>query len=163
MDWNLIKSIVIPEGNVKKITANGSTLWEKASGIPYVPITSPDTEKFPAQQNSTILYELFTSDDSVWNSVERVSDGAYGYYCEEQDVFVEVKGIMDEPVMLMGFRSPNPNPEPIPEEDEELTAEPEPEEQPKLVCPYCGKEYKLEFYFNKHVAAHEAETEGGES
>ena len=38
MDFSGVKSITIPEGSVKKITANGVTLWEKISYTNLIPL-----------------------------------------------------------------------------------------------------------------------------
>ena len=37
MDFSGVKSITIPEGSVKKIVANGVTLWEKISYTNQIP------------------------------------------------------------------------------------------------------------------------------
>lgn len=39
MDFSGIKAITIPEGSVKKISANGVTLWEKVSYVNQIPLS----------------------------------------------------------------------------------------------------------------------------
>lgn len=43
MDFSGIKAITIPEGSVKKITANGVTLWEKISFVNQIPLSITST------------------------------------------------------------------------------------------------------------------------
>jgi hypothetical protein len=45
MDFSGIKTITIPEGSVKKITANGVTLWEKISFTNLLPLSIGSDKK----------------------------------------------------------------------------------------------------------------------
>ena len=45
MDFSGVKSITIPEGSVKKITANGVTLWEKISFVNQIPLSIGSDKK----------------------------------------------------------------------------------------------------------------------
>ena len=43
IDFTGVKAITIPEGSVKKITANGVTLWEKISFVNQIPLSITNT------------------------------------------------------------------------------------------------------------------------
>lgn len=62
VDFDSIKSITIPEGNVKKITANGVVLWEKQ--VAYTNLAIPN--------------DTNTTDWSLWiNNTRMGNDGSY--------------------------------------------------------------------------------------
>lgn len=187
MELASVKSITIPEGNVKQVAINNVVIWKAAPTEPYTLITPSDIDKFPATlngyayenftgkanaqltnppgtiiglnwlskhavvrghayseiaisvpqnselayqkmfmgwpakeepdgtvvlsiccsttsigldagnalidaANAHILYELFESDGSIWKAVRRNSDGATGYYNEEEDIFIQPIG-----------------------------------------------------------------------
>lgn len=45
LDFTGVKAITIPEGSVKKITANGVTLWEKISFVNQIPLSIGSDKK----------------------------------------------------------------------------------------------------------------------
>lgn len=66
--------------------------------------TAAEANEWINQQHSTILYELFTDDGSVWKAKQRTADGKYGYLNESTNTFVEVKDMdaMPSNDLLMG-------------------------------------------------------------
>lgn len=99
-------------------SADSASAGNKALNIwcfDYKP-TAAEANAWIDEQNSVILYELFESDGSAWAAVERVADGALGYYNAAADVFVPVKDMDAQP--LLRFSSPGPDPDPEPDPDD---------------------------------------------
>lgn len=77
MDFAGIKSLAIPEGSVKKITAGGVVLWEKPAS--YINLAEPN--------------DTNTTDWSIWTNNARMgSDGGYRAYATSMVTnYIEIK------------------------------------------------------------------------